>query len=62
MSEFIQTELEVFSRIDDVYQLGSDESPSLVITFQTMHDKDAVFEKKSQSLRRCLQHFKRKFI
>ena len=47
VTEFLQTELEIFTRIEDTYQLNAD-PPTIVVTFQTMHDKETAFEKKSK--------------
>ena len=46
--DFISTELEVFTRIEDTYTLGNSDIPPIIITFQTLHDKEAVFEKKAK--------------
>ena len=48
VSNFLQTELELFTRLEDVYPLGSSDPPALVITFQTYQDKETVFENKAK--------------
>ena len=47
ITEFLNTELEIFTRIEDTYQLGAADPPAVVITFQSLQDKEAVFEKKA---------------
>ena len=46
--KFIQDEMETFTRIEDTYLLGNGDIPPIVITFQTMHDKEVVFKNKSK--------------
>ena len=48
LHDFFHTELEVYTRIEDAYLLGSAEPAAIVMTFQTMHDKNIVFEAKSK--------------
>ena len=48
ISDFLYKELEVYARIEDSYLLGGKEDSPVVIIFQTLDDKNNVFEKKSQ--------------
>ena len=48
VKSFLEAELEVFTRIEDTYILGNSDSPPIVITFQTLHDKEVTFEKKAK--------------
>ena len=47
IADFFYKELEVYTRIEDAYSLGSYESSPTVIVFQTMEDKNTVFNKKA---------------
>ena len=47
LNDFLYKELEVYTRIEDTYLLGDKENSPVVITFQTLEDKETVFAKKS---------------
>ena len=47
IADFFYKEMEVYTRIEDAYTLGTAEKSPIVIIFQTMDDKNSIFEKKS---------------
>ena len=48
VTEFLCHELEIFTRLEDTYLIGSKEPRPVVIIFQTLYDKNTAFEKKQK--------------
>ena len=48
ITNFFNTELEVYTRLEDAYHIGVAVPQPVVIVFQTMHDKNVVFEQKKK--------------